>query len=140
MRILGIDLGDKTIGLAVSDPSGLVSQPVKTVRRTEAERDIEAVKNVIDEYDIGKIVIGLPKNMNGSIGPQSEKTLAFAETLRGATGLEVISWDERLTTVAAERALLEADLSRRKRREVIDSVAASIILQGYLESQSPSEY
>lgn len=136
MRILGIDLGDKTIGLAVSDPTGLLSQPVKTLRRIETNQDMDAIKQVINEYEIEKIVIGLPKNMNGSIGPQSEKILQFADMLRDATGLEVILWDERLTTVAAERALLEADISRKKRRKVIDSIAASLILQGYLESQS----
>lgn len=135
MRILGIDLGDKTIGLAVSDPTGLLSQPVKTIRRKDIEQDMEAVKQAIDEYDVGRIVIGLPKNMNGSIGPQSEKILQFVDLLKEATGMEVVLWDERLTTVAAERALLEADLSRKKRKKVIDSVAASIILQGYLESQ-----
>lgn len=135
LRILGIDLGDKTIGLAVSDPTGLLSQPVKTIRRMDIEHDMEAVKQAIGEYDVGRIVIGLPKNMNGSIGPQSEKILQFVELLKEATGMEVVLWDERLTTVAAERALLEADLSRKKRKKVIDSVAASIILQGYLESQ-----
>jgi len=136
LRTLGIDLGDKTIGLAISDPSGILSQPVKTVRRIDIKRDMDAIKHVIDEYNVVKIVIGLPRNMNGSIGPQCEKTLQFADTLRGTIGLEVVLWDERLTTVLAERALLEADLSRKKRRKVIDSVAASIILQSYLESRS----
>ncbi|MDI6600720.1 MAG: Holliday junction resolvase RuvX [Thermoanaerobacteraceae bacterium] len=135
MRILGIDLGDKTIGLAVSDPTGLFSQPVKTLNRIGIKKDIEAVKEVITEYQIEKIVIGLPRNMNGSLGPQSEKIMQFANSLKEVTGLEVVLWDERLTTVAAEKVLLEADLSRKKRKRVIDSVAASIILQGYLESQ-----
>ena len=113
-----------------------MSQPVKTVRRIDIKRDMDAIKQVIDEYNVVKIVIGLPRNMNGSIGPQCEKTLQFADTLRDTIGLEVVLWDERLTTVLAERALLEADLSRKKRRKVIDSVAASIILQSYLESRS----
>lgn len=135
LRILGLDLGDKTIGLAVSDPTGLFSQPVKTLPRTWTKKDIDAIKKIIEEYCIEKIVIGLPKNMNGSLGPQSEKSMEFADVLKKETGLNVDLWDERLTTVAAERALLEADMSRKRRREVIDSIAASIILQSYLDSR-----
>lgn len=132
-RIMGLDIGDKTIGVAVSDLMGMTAQGVKTIKRTSKKNDIEEIRNIIKEKQVDKIVSGLPKNMNGTIGPQGERVQKFCELIKEETGLEIEFWDERLTTVAAERSLLEADVSRQKRKKVIDMLAAVIILQGYLD-------
>ena len=132
-RIMGLDVGDKTIGVAVSDLMGLTAQGVKTIKRVGKKKDIEALKEIIKERQVNKIVSGLPKNMNGTIGESGEKALEFAELLKEKTGLEIEMWDERLTTVAAHRAMLEADLSRNKRKKIVDKIAATYILQGYLD-------
>jgi len=134
MRILGLDLGDRTIGIAVCDPLGYTAQGITTTRRKKEEADIDALKKLCDEYKVEKIVLGFPKNMNGTIGPQGEKAIAFGEKIKVILSLEVILWDERLTTVAATRAMLEADMSRAKRKSIVDKVAATYILQGYLDS------
>ena len=129
-RIMGLDVGDKTIGVAVSDLMGLTAQGVKTIGK---KKDIEELKAIIKEKQVNKIVSGLPKNMNGTLGPQGEKVIKFCELVKAETGIDVEFWDERLSTVAAERSLLEADVSRQKRKKVIDMLAAVIILQGYLD-------
>ncbi|MFI3209581.1 MAG: Holliday junction resolvase RuvX [Peptostreptococcaceae bacterium] len=134
-RIMGLDVGDKTIGVAVSDLMGFTAQPITTVRRVSKKKDLEELFKIIKEKDVKKIVSGLPKNMNGTIGPQGEKVVKFCELLEEETGLKVEYWDERLSTVAAERSLLEGDISRQKRKKVIDMLAAVIILQGYLDRQ-----
>ncbi|GAA0722106.1 Holliday junction resolvase RuvX [Clostridium malenominatum] len=134
MRILGLDIGDRTIGVAISDPLGLTAQGITTVKRKGIERDIEEIKNICFEYGVEKIVAGLPKNMNGTLGPQSEKVKSVCEALETNLGIEIIMWDERLTTVAAHRLMLEADLSREKRKKIVDKIAATYILQGYLDS------
>ena len=131
-RIMGLDIGDKTIGVAVSDIMGITAQGVKTIRRESKKKDIEELKNIIKERQVNKIVSGLPKNMNGTLGPQGEKVLKLCELIKE----EIDFWDERLTTVAAERSLIEGDVSRKKRKKVIDMLAAVIILQGYLDSKS----
>ncbi|MDY6012827.1 Holliday junction resolvase RuvX [Clostridium sp.] len=133
MRILGLDVGQKTVGVAISDPLGFTAQGITTIRRTKKSEDIEAVKRICDEYSVETIVIGLPKNMDGSIGFAGEKIKEFSELLKEAVDLEIVFWDERLTTVAAHRAMLEADLSRGKRKKIVDKVAATYILQGYLD-------
>lgn len=135
-RIMGLDIGDKTIGVAVSDLMGMTAQGVTTVRRVGKKKDIDALKEIIKERQVNKIVSGLPKNMNGTLGPQSEKVIKFCELIKEETGLEIDFWDERLSTVAAERSLIEGDVSRQKRKKVIDMLAAVIILQGYLNSKS----
>ena len=135
-RIMGLDVGDKTIGVAVSDLMGLTAQGVKTIKRVGKKKDIEALKEIIKERQVNKIVSGLPKNMNGTLGLQGEKVLKLCELIKEETGLEIDFWDERLTTVAAERSLIEGDVSRKKRKKVIDMLAAVIILQGYLDSKS----
>ncbi|MBW4828855.1 MAG: Holliday junction resolvase RuvX [Clostridiaceae bacterium] len=132
-RILGLDVGDKTIGVAVSDLLGLTAQGITTIQRDGTENDFKALKNIIDEYEIKKIVIGFPKNMNNTVGPQGEKVLKFVEKIKKRFGLEIILEDERLTTVAAERLLINGDVSRKKRKKVIDKVAATYILQTYLD-------
>lgn len=133
-RILGLDVGDRTIGVAVSDPLGWTAQGVKTIRRAGKKEDFQELENLIKEYDVKKIVVGLPKNMNGTLGPQGEKTRTFGEKLKNRYGLPVIFWDERLSTRAAERSLIEGDVSRKKRKGLIDKMAAIHILQGYLDS------
>ncbi|GAA0354628.1 Holliday junction resolvase RuvX [Bacillus horti] len=138
MRILGLDVGDKTIGVSVSDELGWTAQAVEVIRRSEndPEEDFNRLSQLIQQYSIEKFIIGLPKNMNGTIGPRGELCQQFAEEVKARTGLPVQMWDERLSTMAAKRTLLEADMSRKKRKQVIDKVAAVVILQGFLDSQN----
>ena len=134
-RIMGLDVGDKTIGVAVSDLMGLTAQGVKTIKRVGKKKDIEALKEIIKERQVNKIVSGLPKNMNGTLGPQGEKVIKFCELLEEETGIKIEYWDERLSTVAAERTLIQGNVRRENRKGVIDMVAAVIILQDYLDRQ-----
>lgn len=134
-RIMGLDIGDKTIGVAVSDLMGLTAQGVTTIKRVGKKKDIEEIKKIIKEKQVNKIVSGLPKNMNGTIGPQGEKVQKFCELLKQETNLPIEFWDERLSTVAAERSLIEGNVRRENRKKVIDMLAAVIILQGYLDLQ-----
>jgi len=133
VRIMGLDFGSKTIGVAMSDALFWTAQGVKTIRRSKNEMD--ELRELIREYEVMEIVIGYPKNMNGTLGPRCALTDEFAEVLRSEFGLEVKLWDERLSTVAAQRTLIEADVSRAKRKNVIDKMAAVFILQGYLDSR-----
>lgn len=135
MRILGLDIGEKTIGVAVSDPTGLIAEGRGVIRRAGGEEDIRRIKELAEEHAASLIVVGLPRNMNGSVGEQGKKVLAFAKSLQEATGLPVQAWDERLTTVAAERMLIGANLTRRRRKKVIDQVAATLILQNFLDAK-----
>ena len=134
-RIMGLDIGDKTIGVAVSDLMGLTAQGVKTVKRVGKKKDIEALKEIIKERQVNNIVSGLPKNMNGTLGPQGEKVIKFCELLEEETGIKIEYWDERLSTVAAEKTLIQGNVRRENRKGVIDMVAAVIILQGYFDRQ-----
>ncbi len=131
--LIGLDLGEKTIGLAVSDRLLSVASPLSTIRRTKFTADAAELLKVVTARDIGGIILGLPRNMDGSEGPRCQSTRAFARNLSRLTDLPIGYWDERLSTVAAERALLEADTSRKRRSEVIDHVAAGFILQGTLD-------
>lgn len=133
MRVLGLDLGTRTIGVAVSDEEGLTAAAVKTIRRTSTERDYEEVLSLIEEYGAGEVVVGLPVNLDGSYGPRARAALRFVEVLRKRTKAAVKTWDERFSTAAVTRAMIEADLSRRRRRKAVDSAAAAYILQGYLD-------
>ena len=127
MRIMGLDYGSKTVGVAVSDPLGITAQGVETICRKDENK-------LIEEYQVTKIVLGLPKHMNNDIGDRAEKSMAFGEMLKRRTGLEVVMWDERLTTVEAERTLIENKVRREDRKKYIDKIAAVFILQGYLDS------
>ena len=136
MRILGLDFGMKTIGAAISDPFGWTAQGLEIIRRSEEnnlKKSIERLKAICREYDVEQIVLGYPKNMNNTLGERVEKTEAFKKRIEKELKLPVILWDERLSTVAAERGLLEADVSRAKRKQDIDKMAAVFILQGYLD-------
>jgi len=133
---MGLDVGEKTIGVAVSDPLGCIAQGVKTILRGgPVLDDIKNIKELTRQYDIELIVVGLPRNMNGALGEQGNKILKFVEKLKDNLNLDVEIWDERLSTVAAEKMLLSANVSRRRRKKVIDKLAAVIILQNYLDSR-----
>lgn len=136
MRILGLDIGDKTIGIAVSDEMGWTAQGLKTLIRKGFNEELSSIKEIIEEYGVKEILVGLPKNMNGSIGPQGKKVITFVERLKTALPLPVLLWDERLSTVRAEKVLLEADISRKKRKGLKDKLAAQFILQGYLDRKA----
>ena len=136
MRILGLDYGTKTVGVAVSDPLGLTAQAVETIGRKEENklrRTCARIEELIAEYGVEKIVLGFPKHMNNDIGERAEKSLEFKDMLQRRTGLEIIMWDERLTTVEAERTLIESGVRRENRKKHIDQIAAVFILQGYLD-------
>lgn len=136
-RIIGLDVGSKTIGVAVSDAMGWTAQGIDTLRINEENEDfgIDQLIKIIDEYDVDTVIIGLPKNMNNSIGPRGEASIQFKDLLQQERPeLKMVMWDERLSTVGAERTLLEADVSRKKRKKVIDKMAAVFILKGYLDS------
>lgn len=132
---MGLDLGDKTIGVAVSDPMGWTAQAVEVIRRERnTGGEIQKLKELIDRYEVKMILLGLPKNMNGTVGERGQKAIEYASMLREKLGLPVEMWDERLSTVSATRILLEADMSRAKRKKVVDKMAAAVILQGYLDA------
>ncbi|MET3700005.1 putative Holliday junction resolvase [Bacillus oleivorans] len=137
MRILGLDVGSKTVGVAVSDELGWTAQGLETISIDEeaGEFGFDRLDKLMKEYDVTKVVVGLPKNMNGTIGPRGEASQVYASKIEKRYGIPVVLWDERLTTMAAERVLLEADVSRKKRKKVIDKMAAHFILQSYLNSQ-----
>jgi putative holliday junction resolvase len=136
MRTMALDLGTKTIGVAVSDPLGITAQGVTTLARTNLRADLAALERLAEEYEVRRFLLGLPLNMDGTEGPRAADTRKFGKTLAAASGREVSYWDERLSTVAAERVLLEADVSRKKRKQVIDRLAAQVILQGWLDAQA----
>jgi putative Holliday junction resolvase len=133
MRAMGLDIGDKTIGVDVSDPFGWTAQGIKTIKRANIKSDIIEIELLIKEYGVDRIVAGLPKNMNNTLGPRSEKVMYFCDKLRETLNIDIIYQDERLTTVSAERILIDADVSRSKRKKVIDTIAATYILQSYLD-------
>ena len=138
IRIMGLDFGSKTVGVAVSDPLGITAQGIEIVRRTsenKLRRTLARIEELIAEYEVTEIVLGFPKNMNNTIGERAEKSLAFKEMLERRTGLPVVMWDERLTTVAANRTLIEGGERRENRKDYVDMLAAVYILQGYLDSR-----
>lgn len=137
MRVMGLDYGTKTVGVAVSDALGLTAQGIETIERKEENklrRTCARIEELIREYEVEKIILGFPKHMNNDIGERAEKSLEFKEMLVRRTGLPVVMWDERLTTVSAERTLIESHVRRENRKKYIDKIAAVFILQGYLDS------
>ncbi len=142
MRIMGLDFGSKTVGVAVSDPLLITAQGIEIIRRKEENklrRTLARIEELIEEYEVTQIVLGLPKNMNGTIGERAQITLEFREKLERRTGLPVAMWDERLTTVAADQAMMEAGIRREHRGEYVDRIAAVLILQGYLDHRANKE-
>lgn len=139
MRIMGLDYGSKTMGVAISDALGITAQGIETIERKEENKlrkTIARIEELVKEYEVTEIVLGFPKNMNNTIGERAEKSLELKEMLERRTGLPVIMWDERLTTVEAERTLIESNVRRENRKKYVDKIAAVFILQGYLDSLS----
>lgn len=137
IRIMGLDFGSKTVGVAISDPLGFTAQGIEIIRREQENklrRTMARIEALIQEYQVTEIVLGYPKNMNNTVGERAEKSLAFKEMLERRTGLPVVMWDERLTTVAANRTLMEGGVRRENRKDYVDMIAAVYILQGYLDS------
>ena len=137
MRIMGLDYGSKTVGVAMSDPLGITAQAVETIWRKDENKlrkTCARIEELISEYEVERIVLGLPKHMNNDLGERAEKALAFGEMVKRRTGLEVVMWDERLTTVEAERTLIENNVRRENRKQYIDQIAAVLILQQYRNS------
>lgn len=136
MRIIGLDYGAKTVGVAVSDALGITAQGLETITRKEENKlrkTLARIEEIIEEYDVAKIIVGLPKNMNNTIGERGNACKEFAEKLERRTGIEVVMWDERLSTVSANNVLIESGVRREQRKAVIDKIAAVFILQGYLD-------
>jgi len=141
MRIMGLDLGSKTVGVAISDPLLITAQGIEIIRRKEENKlrkTLARIEALIVEYEVDRIVLGLPKNMNDTLGERAQLSLAFKEKLERRTGLPVVMWDERLTTVAADKAMMEAGIRRENRKDYVDMIAACLILQGYLDSRETS--
>ena len=132
-RTMGLDVGSRTIGVAVSDELGITAQGLKTIRRKSSEEDLKELSQIIRQFEIKKLVVGLPKNMDGSLGKQAEVVFKWIKSVQQKLSLPIVTWDERLSTVGASKILLEADLSRKKRKGVIDKIAAVLILQGYMD-------
>lgn len=136
MRIMGLDFGSKTVGVAISDPLFITAQGIEIIRRKEENKlrkTLARIEELIIQYEVGEIVLGFPKNMNDTIGERAQLSLEFKDRLERRTGLPVAMWDERLTTVAADRAMIEAGIRRENRKEYVDKIAAVFILQGYLD-------
>lgn len=133
MRIIGLDVGTKTIGVAVSDIMGWTAQGITTVKRSDPDSDVAEIKKLIDEFEAEQVMIGLPLNMNGSAGPSVDMVRQFGDQLKAEISIPIVYRDERMSTMAAERYLLEGDVSRKKRKKVIDKMAAVFVLQGYLD-------
>lgn len=135
-RIMGLDVGDKTIGVALSDPLFVTAQPFETIRRTKVKADIDRIEEIVKEKDINQIVVGLPKNMNNTMGPQSMKVISFVDLLKKRFDIEILYEDERLTTVQSEGVLIDMNVRRENRKKQIDNIAASFILQSFLDRRS----
>lgn len=135
-RLLGLDIGNKTIGVSVSDPLGITAQGVTTIKRASKVEDAEALKALIDKYDVEKLIVGLPKNMNNTLGFQAKRTMNYADYLKEALNMEIVYVDERLTTSSAEAVLIEGGVRRENRKKHVDKLAATLILQMYLDQMS----
>lgn len=135
MRILGLDVGDKRIGVAVSDEMGWTAQPLLTLERTTLEKDLDILKKIIEDYSVTKLVVGIPRSLSLKTTPQTQKVIDFIETLKKEFTLPIQEWDEWFSTKSAQRVLLEADVSRKKQKKAVDKLAAVFILQGFLDTQ-----
>jgi putative Holliday junction resolvase len=133
MRYMGLDVGDKRIGVALSDETATLASGLPTLQRIGPKKDVRAVADIVRQKEVGEVVVGLPRRLDGQLGPQAEKVLAFVESLRTALRVPIVTWDERFTTVAAGAALREGGVRREKRKELVDQVAAVLILQNYLD-------
>ena len=139
MRYLGLDVGDRRIGVALSDETATLASGLATLERVGPKKDPKAVAALVREHEVGEVVVGLPRKLDGTVGPQAEKVLAFVEQLRGVLKVPVATWDERFTTVVAHQALAEAEASRRERKANVDKISAILILQNYLDSRKVAD-
>lgn len=139
MRIMSLDVGSKTVGVACSDALYLTAQGIETIRRSSLAKDLDRISQLVSDYEVEEIVVGMPKNMNGTKGERAEETEFFVGKLKEVVTVPITYWDERLSTVMATRSLIEADVSRKKRKKVIDKMAAVVILQGYLDRRQHSK-
>ena len=139
MRYLGLDVGDKHVGVALSDETGTIASGLDTFQRVGPRKDVKAVLDLVRKHEAGEVVVGLPRKLDGTLGPQAEKVLAYMEDLRGAVRVPVVPWDERFTTVIAHDAMIEAGMSRKARKSVVDKVSAILILQNYLDYKKLAE-
>jgi putative Holliday junction resolvase len=139
MRYLGLDVGDRRIGVALSDETGTLATGLPTLRRVGPRKDVRAVAELIRRHEAGEVVVGLPRRLDGGLGPQAQKVLAFMDDLRPSAKVPLVPWDERFTSAMAEQALMEGDVSRRDRKDLVDKVAAILILQNYLDSRKIAE-
>lgn len=139
MRYLGLDVGDKAIGVALSDESATLASGLETIRRVGPRKDVRAIADLVRRHEAGEVVVGLPRNLDGSLGPQAQKVLAFIEDLRSPVRVPVVPWDERFTSVVAHRTLIEGEISRRERKRLVDKVSAILILQSYLDYRKLTE-
>jgi putative holliday junction resolvase len=139
MRYLGLDVGDRRIGVALSDETGTVAAGLPTLTRVGSRKDRRAIADLIRLHEVGEVVVGLPRRLDGDLGPQAQKVLAFMEDLRSVARVPVVPWDERFTSVVAEQTLIEGDVSRRDRKALVDKVAAILILQNYLDYRKLAE-
>ena len=139
MRHLGLDVGDKLIGVALSDETATLASGLETIRRVGPRKDVRAVADLVRRHEVAEVVVGLPRKLDGSLGPQAQKVIAFMEALRPVVRVPVVPWDERFTSVVANQALIEADHSRRERRALVDKVSAILILQNYLDYRKLAE-
>lgn len=135
VRLMGLDIGDRRIGVALTDEDAVLAYPLKVLERTSPDKDLGRIIEIIDQYGVERVVAGLPKTLSGKVGPQGEKVLSFLDKLRLRSAVPVVTWDERLTTVEVERLLISADMGRRRRRRVVDKLAAALILNSYLTSR-----
>lgn len=133
MRVMGLDVGDRRIGVAISDPEGWLAQGLTVITRTTLSRDLSAIQSIAEEQGVEKIVVGLPRRLDGTIGPQAEKSQEFGRALHERVGIPVVFWDERLSTVAAQKMMISTGVKRARRKSTIDMAAATVMLQGYLD-------
>lgn len=136
MRIMGLDVGDRRIGVAISDPEGWLAQGLVVITRTTLDRDLAAIASMIREQGVEEVVVGLPRRLDGTLGPQAEKSQAFGRALQERVGVPVVFWDERLTTAAAEKMMIAAGVKRARRKATVDMAAATLLLQSYLDYRS----
>jgi len=136
MRILGLDIGDKRIGVSVSDELGITAQGRENIHRESDDQAIEEICNLVNQLRIEEVVVGMPKNMNGTLGPQAEKVMKFSKALASSARIPIKHWDERLTTVIAQRSLMTLNVKRRKKKKKVDRIASQLILQGYMDNRS----
>lgn len=134
-RYMGLDIGNKTIGIALSDPLFMIANAHKTIKRTNVEKDIDDLEDTIREFNVSRIIVGMPYNMNKTVGPQAQRVMSFIDLLKRRVDNEIIYIDERMTTISAERVLIESNVRREKRKEHIDKIAATYILQSYLDAR-----